>query len=213
MSAMTLREFLIRMGAVAVPALLAFLWVGIRSIHKKGWTFSGVNLESKAIIDGTKSIHDFQDGNWMANVSQVHAFSGTTVSTLLLAVTFVLQLQLDYWRALLIDIIILTVGLSCLLYTFSLQFWNQALDRCPDIRWLLRQRKVATMLQALGWHGLYLSVMLCVSLINFICGIILGIIGSIGIIVIYEYKVSALSPAASAIAQEKVEKRDQATAA
>lgn len=189
MKNITLYQFIAKLSVTFIPFVLAYLWIVIRSLICDMFLYSGIALERDAISKNQVKIIELQNGNWSVNASQVQNFASITVAIVLLVVVFVIEKSLNIWSETYLDIVILIIGVSCLTYTFSLQFWNCALDRSPDKMWLLKQRKTATTLQVVGWNGLYLSVVLCVSFANTWCGTVLSIVGAVGLIITTELKV------------------------
>jgi len=189
MQELTALEFLSKLCVAVIPFVLAYVWITVKSFIRGEFVFSGIALERDAISEGRTKISELQSGNWAVNASQVQNFSAITVAIVLLVVIFVIEKTLNVWSKAYLDIIILVIGISCLVNTFALQFWNCALDRAPAQAWLLARRKIATTLQVIGWNGLYLSVVMCVSYANTWCGMFLSIIGSIGLVVTHELKV------------------------
>lgn len=188
MKNLTSAQFFIKLSVVFIPFVTVYIYIIIRSFFKKGFVFSGVLYERDSVLNGQTKISLLQDGNWPANASQVQNFSGISVAIVLLIVVFIIEKTMNIWSETFLNIIILAIGASSLVYAFSLQFWNCALDRSPDKIWLLRQRKIATALQGVGWNGLYLSVILCVSYASTYCGLILSSIGTVGLILTTELK-------------------------
>jgi hypothetical protein len=182
-------EFWLKLAVAFGPPLVACLYTLVRTAMRGHFLHAGIEIEKRAILSGKKKITEFQDNNWPANASQVQNYSAITIAIVLLAVVFILEKDLGPWTEKFFRIIIIVVGVSSLLYTFSLQFWNCALDRAPAVEWLLRQRKIATFLQVVGWHGLIFSVILCVSLANTWCGLSLSCVGLIGFVGTIESKV------------------------
>ena len=189
MTQISLSDFIIKMCIGFVPLLLAYVWITVRSFTHRGFLLSGISLEKDAVIQGKSDIREFQSNNWPVNASQVQGFSAITVAIVLLVVVFITEKTLSTWSKTYMNVIILIAGGSCLCYAFSLQFWNCALDLVPDLKWLLAQRKIATVLQSTGWHGLYLSVVLSVSFASSWCGLILSLAGAIGLILTMEMKI------------------------
>lgn len=189
MQELTSSEFLSKLCVTIIPFVLAYVWIIVRSFIHREFIFSGIALEREAVSDGNTKISELQNGNWAVNTSQVQNFSAITVAIVLLVVVFVIEKKLNIWSEAYLDIIILIIGVSCLANTFALQFWNCALDRAPAETWLLKRRKIATTLQVIGWNGLYLSVILCISYANTWCGMSLSVIGSMGLIITLQLKV------------------------
>ncbi len=188
MTDLTFNEYISKLSVTFIPFLLAQAWIFFRNHNISKFLFSGVELERESVLKNQISIKDLQQNNWATNSSQVQNFSSVTIAIVLLVVVFVIEKHLNIWSKRYLDFVILVIGASSLIYAFSLQFWNCALDKSPDQKWLLFQRKIATTLQVVGWNGLYLCVILCVSYANSVCGLILSIVGSIGLLVTIELK-------------------------
>lgn len=189
MTDLTLREFISKLCVTLIPFVLAHAWIMIRSFVRDRFVYSGIELERDSVSKGQTKIKELQEGNWAVNASQVQNFSAIAIAIVLLVVVFVIEKTLNVWSENYMNIVIVIIGASCLTYAFSLQFWNCALDKSPNRAWLLTQRKIATTLQVLGWNGLYLSVILCVSFANTWCGLFLSVIGTVGLIITAELKV------------------------
>jgi hypothetical protein len=188
MQELTLSEFVSKLCVTLIPFVAAYVWVVIRSFVRASFLFSGVTLERNSVQEGRVQISKLQESTWSVNASQVQNFAAITVAIVLLVVVFVIEKTLNYWSETYLDLIILVVGFSCLADTFSLQFWNCALDKAPNTQWLLSQRRIATALQVIGWNGLYLSVVLCVSYADTFCGTTLSLIGAVGLVFTMELK-------------------------
>ncbi len=188
MQELTISEFVAKLCVTFIPFIMAYAWVVIRSFIRHGFVFSGIELERRAVEGGLLDIPKLQESTWSANASQVQNFSAISVAIVLLVVVFVVETMLNYWSEQYLDLIILVIGSSCLAETFSLQFWNCALDKAPDTKWLLSRRRIATTLQVVGWNGLYLSVILCVSYADTVCGALLSIAGAIELVLTVELK-------------------------
>ncbi len=188
MTDLTFGEFISKLSVTFIPFLFALAWLIVRSLNRSISLFSGIELERVNVLKDLSKVKDLQQNTWAINSSQVQNFSAITIAIVLLVVVFVIEKELNIWSDKYLNFVILVIGTSSLLYAFSLQFWNCAIDKYPDPKWLLSQRKIATTLQVIGWNGLYLSVILCVSFASTICGLILSIAGSIGLIATYELK-------------------------
>ena len=188
MTEITFQGFVSKLSVTLIPFVLAHAWIIIRSFICDKFIYSGIELEKDGICEGRTEIKDLQEGNWAVNASQVQNFSAITIAIVLLVVVFIIEKILNVWTEDYLKIVIVIVGVSCLMYAFSLQFWNCALERDRSKAWSLAQRKIATTLQVVGWNGLYLSVILCVSLANTWCGLVLSMLGSFGLIITAEVK-------------------------
>ncbi|MCB1162562.1 MAG: hypothetical protein R3C71_14560 [Candidatus Krumholzibacteriia bacterium] len=188
-------EFFVKLAVVLIPLVYAYLWILIRAAMRREYLLSGIALERMDIERGAKPVAEFQSSNWAVNANQVRGYSATTVAVVMLVVAFLLEKDLSPWTDRYLKLLVVIVGVSSIAYTFSLQFWNCALDRCPEPAWLLRQRRRATVLQVLGWHGLYLSVALCVALAVTWCGLLLSLGGAVGLILTVESKSHRRAPA------------------
>jgi hypothetical protein len=188
MTELTIAEFVTKLCIAIVPLMLVYAWVAAKTATRRQFLFAGVCVERDAVGEGKATVCDLQDHNWAANAGQVQGYSAITVAIVLLVVVFIIEKDLNTWSEAYMNIIILVAGASCLAYAFSLQFWNCALDRARAVSWLLSQRKPATTLQVVGWHRLYLSVILAVSYANTWCGVFLSVIGALGLAAVMKMK-------------------------
>jgi hypothetical protein len=189
MTELTVGQFVVKLSVTLIPLVLVYVWIAGRSAARREFLYAGISVERDAIARHKITISDLQEHNWTVNSNQVQGYSAITVAIVLLVVVFIIEKNLNIWSGAYMNVIILVAGVSCLAYAFSLQFWNCALDRAPAVDWLLAQRKVATVLQVVGWHGLYLSVVLAVSYANTWCGLSLSIAGASGLLVVMQKKV------------------------
>ena len=188
MTQLTIAQFITKLCVAVVPLILAYVWIVAKSASRRRFLFAGISVERDAVAEGEATIHDLQNHNWAANAGQVQGYSAITVAIVLLVVVFIIEKDLNTWSEAYMNIIILVAGISCLAYAFSLQFWNCALDRARARDWLLGQRRAATALQVIGWHGLYVSVVLAVSYANTWCGAFLSAIGALGLAIVMKMK-------------------------
>jgi hypothetical protein len=181
-------EFFTKLCVTFLPLGLGYLWIVTTTRNGFKGLFAGIDLEKQAILDGRIKIQECQNNNWAVNSRQVQGYSAVTVAAVLLFVAITIQKTLNVWSKAYTDVIILVAGLSSLAYAFSLQYWNCAIDRSPDAKWSLLQRGAATALQSIGWHGLYVSVILAVSYASTLCGLFISLLGMIGLVLIMRMK-------------------------
>jgi hypothetical protein len=191
MKELTQSDFYWKLGVVAIP-YLATLFGALLSFGRS-WS-PGLVLERDSIMKGKGKIRELQTSIWAVNASQVQNFTAISVAAVLIVVAYMIEKELNLWYETYLIIVVTVVGASCLSNAFSLQFWYCALDRFPNPEWLLRRRKIATTLQVIGWHGIYLGVVLCVSLADTLCGVLISVAGTCGLLLTMWYKSLKIGP-------------------
>lgn len=198
-STLTALDFTTKLAVVFGPLILAGCYILLYAWHRGPFVYFGVEQEKEAVNsekgqEGIK-VAQLQTGPWPTNANLTQGHSGTTVGSLLVVVTLLVQTELDRYREIYLDLIVAIVGFACLFWSLAMQFWNTALDRYAHHERLLKHRKIATSLQVAGWYGLLVSVLMCVALVHTWLGLALATTSAAALCAAYRVKHVSSDPA------------------
>ncbi len=192
---MTKIDFYEKISSIFIPVAFTITYILIRAVivskkrkKDRGYINSSIGKEGNLLKNKRITVDELQAGIWNVNASGVLTLTSISFAIIVLGVGYLYDKKLPHYDRLFFDIIILSVSIGALLSAASLQFWYLCLDKGRTIDEYIRLRRIATFFQVISWLSLYVSIFLAVSLVNTAFGITIGVIGSMAIIIVFEYK-------------------------